>query len=185
MVRKCEPFSTTLTCEEALVLLEPHLQEFLEEFIEYEREVFGSSRLKTLRMECDSEMRDTPRHFAGAREDGKVICVAPELAALPDGTARAILAHELGHALDFSYPGQWVLVDDEIQMRAFEHNPKDKRNDQAKLAAVRQWNRRDEYVIEATADALAEVVTGQSIGYGGPCMLQRFDSGIPRPKLLR
>jgi len=96
-----------------------------------------------------------------------------------------ILAHELGHALDFSYPGQWVLVDDEIQMRAFEHNPKDKRNDQAKLAAVRQWNRRDEYVIEATADALAEVVTGQSIGYGGPCMLQRFDSGIPRPKLLR
>jgi len=50
---------------------------------------------------------------------------------------------------------------------------------------MRAWHDRDEHSVEATADAIAQWVTGREIRYGGPCTLQTYKPGVRRPTDLR
>lgn len=183
----CEFIRSDLTCDETLAVLDPFFTAAREVFVAYEMEWHSASRMRRVRLECAPEVHDTPRHFAGATEDGRSILVTPELAELPEATVAAILAHEFGHAMDFAYPSVFRLSVDGALVRAepADEQP-DKRASQAAVAAMRQWRDRDEDVVERTADAVAALVTGRSLGYSGPCLLQTFDAGIrPRPRGLR
>lgn len=114
--------------------------------------------------------------------------VAPEIAELPEETLLAILSHEFGHATDFLYPTEFVLVDDGELVRLPSVPVKliDRKAEQANLARMNAWQRRDADTVERTADAIAERFTGHLVGYCGPCELQCFDRGHrPRRKGLR
>lgn len=181
----CCDVPTDLSCDEALVILEPYFVAAQEVFIQYEMENQGSSRMRRVRLECSSSMHDTPRHFAGTTDDGKVIMVAPELVELPEETVVGILSHEFGHAMDFAYPARWWIFKDKIQ---FQEPIGDSAGPYKTFGVVlaQRWRDRPDDIVERTADAIAECVTGRVIGYSGPCLLQRFDRGIaPRPGGLR
>jgi hypothetical protein len=110
-----------------------------------------------------------------------VLIVAPEMADLPSETVLAILAHELGHAVDFLYPGEFALGKDRKVMR----RDLDGVDDQQRQRWVRGWQKRDDDAVEFTADGIAELVYGIPIGYCGPCKIQCFDRGQARPAGLR
>jgi hypothetical protein len=181
----CEFIRSQLTCAETLAVVEPFFAAARETFIAYEMQWRGSSRMRKVRLECAPEVHDTARHFAGTTEDGRSILVTPELAELPEETVAAILTHEFGHAMDFAYPAVFRMAGDTVV--PVERVPdSDKRSEQAAIAAMRQWRDRDDDRIERTADAIAELVTGRSLGYAGPCLLQTFGAGQrPRPAGLR
>lgn len=183
---RCEFIRSDLSCDEALAVLDPFFEVVREVFVAYERADGGSSRLQHVRVECAPWVHDTPRHFAGATEDGRRIFVTPELVELPENTVVAILAHEFGHAMDFCYPARYVWSPDGlIVQNAAPVSSAGKRHAQAIGAAMRQWRDRDADTVERTADAIAERVTGRSIGYTGPCRLQSLDAGTARPAGLR
>jgi hypothetical protein len=173
--------------EVALAILEPYFEAAREVYLD-----FASARgldlrgLKKLRLECDPDMHDTPRHFAGAAQDGSVIVLAPQLVDLPEDTVAAIIAHEFGHILDFLNPGHFVS-DMEAQALVLlrESDADEQRAAKNRLARVRQWEARDEHSVELTADLIAQAAIGQRIGYSGPCMLQGFGRGVSRPAKLR
>lgn len=166
---------TVLSPEEALAVIEPYFGAVKEQ---YERA--GYALIHRTRLTCDSEMHDTPRHFAGCSLDGLEICVAPELADLNHEVVLAILAHECGHAVDHLYPGEFVLRERSVARR-----DRDAETDKQWRKFLHAWKERDIDTIELTADAIAEDVLGAPIGYRGPCMLQTFDGGVPRPRGLR
>lgn len=117
------------------------------------------------------------RHFAGCRTDGKLIVLRPEIAELPVSNLVAILAHEMGHAVDFLYPGRFQLVDGEL----VEWVGWDPCSD-VFSARHHQWLARDDDAIERVADAIGERAIGRQISYSGPCMLQTVRPGVrPRP----
>lgn len=186
---QCAFIRSDLTCEEALAVLDPFFEAVREVFVAYEMKWRGSSKMRRVRVECAAWLHDTPRHFAGATEDGRVILTTPELVELPEETVVAILAHEFGHAMDFAYPATFKWTPDGIARGTIDPeilaNVNDKRGAQAAVAAARQWRDRDDDTVERTADAVAAHVTGRSIGYSGPCLLQSLDTGIPRPAGLR
>lgn len=185
-MRECRFIRSELSCDETLAVLDPFFQAAREVFIAYEMRWRGSSRVRKVRMECAPSVHDTARHFAGATEDGRKILVTPELAELPEPTVVAILAHEFGHVMDFAYPSSFTLRLDELSIRDSQPPAsEDKRAVQGTMAAMRYWRDRDPDVVERTADAIAEEVTGSRIGYTGPCMLQTLDAGVPRPAGLR
>lgn len=161
-------------------MIEPYFLAVKELFIPF------ATKTKTVRLKVDRGMHDTARHFAGC--DGSTILVAPEMGDLGEETVLAMLAHEFGHAVDFLYPGEYVLVDgDGITRMPATPNAKaklDARGEQAMVARMRHWRDRDEDTVEKTADAIAEKVLGRPIGYCGPCLLQCF-GGEPRPVALR
>jgi len=155
---------------EARLILEPYFEELQEKFIDA-----GLERISETRLRCNSDMHDTPRHFAGCLEDGKHIYAAPELIEMPEATVMGILAHELGHAADFLYPGEFVLRGNEV----VHMGPPDRHR-------LQGWRKRDEDTVEVVADLIAGQVLGTNIGYRGPCHLQSLGvGGCSRPKGLR
>jgi len=135
-------------------------------------------------------VRDSPRHFAACRNDGSLIVLASDLALLPAKTFAAIIAHEFGHATDFSYPGSFLLSNKgELVVR-----PQGRRSNQSVSRDVlERWESRSSDEVETTADRIAERIMGIHIGYCGPCNLQTMLTGSPdeaschtsRPRGLR
>lgn len=166
---QCAETITTASPHEARLVLEPYFEELRERFLQA-----GWDRLSKTRLRCRLEQHDTPRHFAGCLEDGLQVYVAPQLIELSVETVLGILAHELGHAADFLYPGEFLLRGDHVV-----HQAPDKER-------LRGWRRRDDDTVEVVADLIAEQVIGAPIGYRGPCQLQMLGlSGRPRPVGLR
>lgn len=174
---ECADTTTTVTPDEALSILEPYFTVMQELFVGA-----GLTEVKRVRLYVAPTMHDSPRHFAGAREDGTVIMLAPEMVELPENTVAAIVAHEFGHASDFLYPGEFVLGEDRKALRRQRNGLE---NDDRWITWLKDWEKRDDDVVEFVADAIAERVTGRRIGYTGPCKLQTFDRGKARPQGLR
>lgn len=173
----CPELTTDLSEEEAEALLEPYFIEARKRFYEQ-----GLERLKAVRFGCSKKMHDSPRHFAATTTDGKQILVAPELVEVDEPLVIGIIAHELGHATDFLYPGEFVLgkSDEEIVRRQ-----RDDVDERQWHRWMSRWQARSGYVVEKTADLIAGLVWGTPIGYTGPCMLETFEGGVPRPRSLR
>jgi len=173
---------------EAYAILEPYFLAAKEVYAEYTLKLGLGKGIRRTRLECRAEMHDTERHFAGATTDGRLIAVAPEMAELPEDTVAAIFAHEFGHVVDHLHPGRFVLEESEeslIYVPECEYRVEDLRTAQVRVASMRQWEAREEDVIELTADLIAEQAIGHRIGYSGACMLQGFNRGKRRPKGLR
>jgi hypothetical protein len=182
----CPETVTDLDCEAALAVVEPYFLAVRETFADHERSEWGGAvPMRRVRLECSVLMHDTERHFAACRDDGRLIVVAPHLAELPEETVVAILAHEFGHAMDYAHPGAYWLDGSGLSRVDVAPEPDDKRVRQTLVARARRWRDRDDDTIERHADAIAEHVTGRTIGYAGPCLLQSFDRGIRRPRGLR
>jgi len=183
MSEACLEIRPTLTVEEAEAVIEPYFLAVQEVFVGS-----GATKCKKTRFEVAPWIHDSPRHFAACEDTGRVIIVAPEFAELPEETVIAILSHEFGHATDFLYPGAFVLVDDGelVKMPPVPQKLSNKKAEQANVARMQAWERRDKDAVERTADAIAEMHTGHLIGYCGPCELQCFDRGTrPRRSGLR
>ena len=178
----CPETRTALSRDEAYAVLEPYFLAVQERFVP------RFDKTRTVRFAILGEIHDKTRHFAAW--DGRAILAAPELAELPEETVLAILSHEFGHATDFLYPGEYVLVDGEgiVTMPPTPQDTRklDKRAAQALRARMHLWQERDGDTVERTADAIGESVIGRPIGYSGPCLLQTFERGMrPRPEGLR
>lgn len=183
-----------LSADEARTVIEPYFDSAREAFVDA-----GLRRAAEVRLDIDEKMHDTPRHFAAARDDGRLIIVAPHAAGLPVDTLVAIIMHELGHATDFAYPTRFQLRDGElIEWQSPDWATPNERRALAgldwaekslRLPAYnrqKQWQSRDEDEVERTADAIASRVFGSPMFYRGECLLQSFQSGTaPRPEGLR
>ena len=151
----------------------------------------GFSRCADTKLEVAGWVHDTPRHFAGCRDDGKLVVAAPQLADLPIDNVVAVFSHELGHAVDFLYPTRFQLVIEELREFPGDWDVDIQRRPTADLdaktlrAVMDQWKNRDEEQIEQLADAIAELVVKKPVTYAGPCLLQTFAGGEPRPVGLR
>jgi hypothetical protein len=179
----CPEIRSSLSVEEAEAVLEPYFLAVQEVFVGN-----GATKCKRVKLEIAPWIHDSPRHFAATEETGKAMVVSPEFAELPEETVIAILSHEFGHAVDFLYPGEYLLVDDGelVRMPAVPPGKLERKGEQAHLARSRAWEKRDKDTVERTADAIAERFTGHLIGYCGPCELQCFDRGHrPRRPGLR
>jgi hypothetical protein len=179
----CPEIRSSRTDEEAEAVIEPYFLAVQETFVKA-----GAERCKKVRFEVAPWIHDSARHFAACEDTGRRMVVAPEIAELPEETLLAILSHEFGHATDFLYPAEFVLIDDGELVRLPRVPAKliNKKAEQANLARMNAWQRRDSDSIERTADAIAERYTGHLVGYCGPCELQCFDRGRrPRRKGLR
>lgn len=172
----CPELTTDLSDAEAEAVLEPYFVAARQRFLDY-----GLERLRTVRFGVSAKMHDSPRHFAATTTDGKKILVAPELAEVDEAIVVGITAHELGHATDFLYPGEFVLGHDEEIIR----RSRDDVDEKQWHRWLSRWQARDDYVVEKTADLIAGLVWGTPIGYTGPCMLESFEQGVPRPRGLR
>lgn len=169
--------------ENARPLLDPLFREAQAAFVDA-----GFPRVKRVRLFVTEEVRDNRRHFAACRTDGLEMLVAPELVLLDVDSAAAVIAHEFGHAVDFLYPGRFLLVDGKLHEWTHPDWSKGAAEPHARFAQnrVRQWTSRSSDAVERTADAIAEHAMGRPISYGGDCMIQTFDHGIrPRPAGLR
>lgn len=160
---------------EALVVLEAYFKVVQDQFVAY-----GLDRCARTRLKCASWIHDTERHFAACTHDGLQIYVAPELADLPEPTVLAIFAHEFGHASDFLYPAEFARAARGPVRRDFGAV-----SEKQVRAWVSGWKARDDDAVEVAADNIAELVLGMPIGYHGPCQLQCFNQGVPRPVGLR
>lgn len=165
--------------EISATILQPHFDAVRDVFCEYEPcSGVQLDKLARTRLLVDPTMHDTRRHFAGCRQDGLLVRLAPEASELPIETLVAILAHEFGHAADFAYPGRWVTQRDGPATWL-------ERDSGRRARAWRKaWNDRSDDQMEWDADSIAWCVTGKHIGYCGPCLLQCF-GGQPRPEGLR
>lgn len=171
-----EPGLLPLTAEEAFVVLEPYFEVIRDEYLNH-----GLKKTRRTRLFVAPQMHDTPRHFAAYKDDGNAIIIAPELADAPDTVVLAIIAHEFGHASDFLYPGEFVLGPSGPALRREETRVEEKQWSKW----LKAWHRRDDDVVELTADAIAERVMGVPYGYQGPCLIQSFDAVRARPMGLR
>jgi hypothetical protein len=165
-----------LSLEEAFVVLEPYF-----EVIQSEYRQAGLTKVKRTRLYVAPGMHDTPRHYGACRDDGSAILLAPELADMPEPIVLAMIAHEFGHASDFLYPGEFVLGKDGPALRRAASEVDDKQWSRW----LKSWHKRDDDVVELTADAIAHRVMGVAYGYQGPCLLQSFDAVKARPMGLR
>ncbi len=132
----------------------------------------GLSRIARVEWEVNQNARDKGRHFARCNTDGLSIVFAPETILLPPDTIAGVIAHEFGHAADFLYPGEFMLTADAdwLVERVSPPTP----------------YRRSYDDIERTADGIAEMALGVTIGYAGPCKLETLNAGVrPRPAGLR
>jgi hypothetical protein len=141
------------------------------------------SKVRRTRMLVDPSVRDSQRHYAACRDDGRLILVAPEATDLDvDNELIPLLSHEMGHAVDFLYPGSWVPPARPGQ-RAIWIGDLDSK--EARYWKRRLWHERGDDQIEQMADAIAYKVMGKRIRYCGPCMVQCFSGGRTRPTGLR
>lgn len=193
--------------ELAYSIIEGHFDAVRDTFVEYRPDGGHQDlrRLKRTRFVIDPAIHNSDRHFAATRDDGLLMMFAPGLAHLQVETLTAIVAHEFGHAADHLYPGAfawpraaagptaWVGESSALKALAWRSvfGKPDRRSrieqDDAEPAAnwMTAWERRTRDQVEWAADAIAQMVTGISIGYCGPCVLQCFSGGQPRPKGLR
>jgi hypothetical protein len=191
MAVRCSRARAKLDCDAALTVAEPYFLAVREQVLVYEQRAVGRSKCKRVRLECapwavlHEEEGFGVRNYAATSDGGDLIVFAPELVELPPETVAAIFAHEFGHALDFLHPGRWMLVDDELVLYHDDSEAEERDTDRARVARMRQWRGRDRDCIEQTADLLGTEATGRVICYGGPCVLQTFRRGSPRPKGLR
>jgi hypothetical protein len=165
--------------EVAYAVLEPHFDVVRDKFATFEP-VPGQdlSRVRRTRLLVDEQIRDSDRHYAGCRDDGLLIVVAPQAARLPFEQLVAILCHELGHAVDFLYPARWLAERD----RPAHWVPAGTR----KMGRIRRlWSERSDDQVEWSADSIAYAVTGCPIQYCGCNLVQCFDGGVRRPDGLR
>lgn len=188
----CPTPQTNLDLQTARTIIEPYFIAAQERFAEYARSAHGSGKfVKRVHLEChpwrelSEELGFGIRNFAATSEDARTIVAAPEIVELPPETVSAIMAHEFGHVLDYAFPADYALAGDELLRWRGQIPNYDPRADQARVARIRQWERRDSDTVEATADKIASHVTGHLISYSGPCLLQTFDRGIRRPPGLR
>lgn len=146
-------------------------------------------KLRSTRLVIDERVFDGGRHFAGCRDDGSVIVMAPEASGLPEPTLLAVVSHEFGHAADFAYPARWVFAarGQPASWVKLHRNRKRILSEEGRRAAdyARSWRDRDPDQIEWSADSIALTVLGKKIQYCGPCLLQCFSGGIERPRGLR
>ena len=176
--------------EIAASVILPHFDAVRDVFAEYQPD--GGDRLrklKSVKLEVTDSARDSERHFAGCRDDGLLIRMAPDAADLPINTLVAILAHEFGHAADFAFPGRWLVTAgadaDASWLPSDGSKTLGNEKMRERLTGWRKaWAHRAHDEVEWAADAIAHLVTGQRIGYCGPCMLQCFGGG-QRPAGLR
>ncbi len=166
-----------LTNEEALAVIEPYFAAVKIDFLEA-----GFELCERTRLIVDPSMHDTARHFAACQDDGLKIYIAPEAADRPDTMLMAILAHELGHACDFLYPGQFALGAEDAP--AIFRDPASMKSKHWH-AWLRDWRRRDHDVVELTADAISHLAMGVRYGYRGPCLIQDLSADRLRPRGLR
>lgn len=177
------------------MVLEPYFKAAQDVFIEN-----GAERVAGTKLRCARWVHDSDRHLAACETTGRVIVVAPQLAEQSEPVVLAILSHELGHAVDYLYPSEFLVADDELthhppippsllsNRSSFDTDcpPPLSFEDRAAFARMVQWNERGDDTVERTADAIAEHFTGRQIGYVGPCHLQSFEGGErPRPEGLR
>jgi hypothetical protein len=171
----CDVLITDLSLDEALHVLEPFYREIQDRFLQ-----FGLAKVKSTSFYVAPWVHDAPRHFAACSETGREIVAAPEMSELNYDIVIAILAHELGHAADFLYPGEFVMAGDGVRRRS-----RDEGDDTQWVRWMRSWEKRDDDTVESTADGIASLVMGAPIGYIGPCKLQCFNRGVARPQGLR
>lgn len=165
-----------LSPDEAYVVLEPYFEVIREDYL-----AAGLTKCKRTRLFIAPAMHDSPRHFGACKDDGSAILLAPELADVADTVMLAIMAHEFGHAADFLYPGEFVLGQQGPALRRSERDVEEKQWSKW----LKAWHKRDDDVVELTADAIAERVMGVPYGYQGPCWIQSFDAARARPMGLR
>jgi len=177
-----EQWADPAALEEAAVVLKPCFDAVRDVFVEEFVPPDGGrlEKLRKTKLIVTPEVRDSPRHFAGFRDDGMQILIAPEAADLPLDTAVAILAHEFGHAADFAYPAHFRLVGRD---QPAQYKPP--RASKRVAQRIRAWEERGDDQIEWTADAIVHLVTGKRVGYCGPCLIQCFEGGRLRPKGLK
>ena len=192
--------------EIAHTVLQPHFDAVRDEFAAFEvAPGVPLGRLRRVRYVITSEARSSERHFAATLDTGMSMIFAPQIVDLPVETLVAILAHEFGHAADFAYPAcwtwpknapgaaMWVGESDHARAAAWRFTfgkagAKSRSGGDDKAPSENwafAWHRRNRDQIEWAADAIATAVTGQAIGYCGPCMLQCFHGGMARPAGLR
>jgi len=163
----------------AFAIIEPHFDAIRDIFVDHSVE--ANRRLKRIgetKFVVSEEVRTSPRHFAGCRDDGLLIKVAPDAADLDLETLVAILCHELGHAADFLYPGRWLGQRGERAAWLPEGT-----KHMGRLR--RDWAERSSDQVEWDADSIAFAITGKQVEYCGPCMIQCFGGGESRPAGLR
>jgi hypothetical protein len=188
-------------------VLQPHFDAVRDEFCRFVPEGSRGAlvRLKKTRFLIEASARDSKRHFAGTSEDGRLMIFAPEIVDLSIENLVAIVAHEFGHAADFLYPGAWtwprsssgtaMWVGEEPgdkarawravfgKARAESRSPSDDVAPAANWMAA--WSRRSSDQVEWAADGITERVTGVRPLYCGPCLIQCWQGGAPRPAGLR
>lgn len=175
----------TLQPEETRAIIEPYFEAVRERFLEH-----GLGRVEKAKLDVSQKVRTSKRHYAATRDDGVLVIVCAEMCELPEDQVVGILAHEMGHACDFLYPGRFQLSQGELidwpspswsqQARSL---PQD---DRGAYNRMKQWEGRNHELVERTADAVASLVFGRRIQYAGPCLLQTFERGqAPRPVGLR
>jgi len=166
---ECVKIEEIVTPREARITLEPYFDELKQLFVDA-----GFDRIKQTTLRCSLDIHDTPRHFAGCLQDGTKIYASPQMIELPEDVVLGILAHELGHAVDFLYPAEFTIRDNTISRFPFDRN------------RLKGWKKRSEDTVEKTADLIAEAILGVPIGYRGPCHLQSLGYlGSRRPVGLR
>ncbi len=165
-----------ITLEESFVVLEPYYEAVLRDYKQY-----GLTKVTRTRLFVAPHLHDSARHFAACKDDGSAILLAPELANMSEAIIFAIIAHELGHASDFLYPGEFVLG----RERECARRTKSEHDEKQWSRWLKSWHKRDDDVVELTADAIAERVMEVPYGYQGPCLLQSFDATRARPMGLR
>lgn len=165
----------------AYTIIEPYFDLAVEKARRFvQTQGLDPSKLDAVKLRVDKVMHDTARHFGGCRTDGKVVVLAPQIVDLPEQVLGAVMLHEIGHAVDFLYPGVFALRGRKLQ--AVERDFRGTRN---ALNRAASWDRRDADTVEFTADAIAERMSGRAIGYLGPCQLQTLGVRAPRPAGLR
>lgn len=165
--------------EVAYAVLEPHFDVVRDKYATYEPTPGQDlSKVRRTRLLVDADIRDSDRHYAGCRDDGLLIVVAPAAAKLPFEQLVAILCHEFGHAADFLYPARFL---------ARRHAPAQwVPTATRKMGRIRRlWSERNDDQVEWAADSIAYAVTGCPIEYCGCRMIQCFDGGVERPEGLR
>ena len=172
---------------ETRAVIEPYFDAVRERFVEH-----GLRRASKTQLDVSKAVHDAERHFAATRDDGMLVLVSPELGDLPEDQVVGILAHEMGHAVDFLYPARFQLARGELidwpsaSWSEAARASKVEVDDRAVFNRVRQWEKREHDLVERTADAVASLVFGRPIHYVGSCLLQSFERGqSPRPIGLR
>lgn len=165
--------------EVAYAVIEPHFDAVRDHFAGFVTTDGSLERVKRTRLLVSESVRDSDRHYAGCRDDGLLVVVAPQAARLDIDMLVPLLCHELGHAVDFLYPARFAGRRGEPAMWL--------PDDQKHMAKLRRlWAERSADQVEWDADSIAMAVTGREIRYCGPCMIQCFSqSGRQRPPGLR